>query len=223
MYNLFVDKKYNPYIYTAVVLLITLVFFPDTWKEKFDLFTGRTYQRMFIEHASMLENPISIAIKILVVSSIFMTPFIILYHFLKKRSEKSIKVPQEQQTKRIKNKEALVSLFGVVVLAFLLLIFIGFARKIGSSIDVKDEYKVCESSYGNHKLSMPEAMIIIEKSECVKYGKVSSESFCNENNATWWIYLDEYREVEHCNPACVVNLRNNMAHFDPGCDSGYSY
>jgi len=37
------------------------------------------------------------------------------------------------------------------------------------------------------------------------------------------IYLDEYKVVEGCNPACVIDMATLTASFNPGCSGGAVY
>lgn len=58
-----------------------------------------------------------------------------------------------------------------------------------------------ESAYGK-EMSLEEALIIAQDSDCVNEGTLKEDYFYNSNSRTWWIGLNVVKEG--CNPACVV-------------------
>ncbi len=71
----------------------------------------------------------------------------------------------------------------------------------------------------SHGMTLEEARMIAEDSECTEKGALTENSFYNENTKTWWIDLDmkEEFEKEYCNPACVINEEIKTAEINWRC------
>ncbi len=68
-------------------------------------------------------------------------------------------------------------------------------------------------------MTLEEAKIIAEDSECTEKGALTENSFYNENTRTWWIDLDMKEEfkLDYCSPACVVNEETRTAEINWRC------
>ena len=64
-------------------------------------------------------------------------------------------------------------------------------------------------------MSLTEAKLIAENSDCTAEGSLKDTYMCNEDTGTWWIDLDLQREG--CNPACVVNVETEEAEINWRC------
>ena len=64
-------------------------------------------------------------------------------------------------------------------------------------------------------MSIEEAIVIAQNSECTLEGPLTSNYFYNENSKTWWI--DMAVEKENCNPACVVDTQTKTAEINWRC------
>jgi hypothetical protein len=81
------------------------------------------------------------------------------------------------------------------------------------------EYYVNGECAGADKLTIEDALIIAENSECTEKGTLIETYFYNENSKTWWIDLkmkDEFKK-NGCNPACVVSEETKSAEINWRC------
>jgi len=70
-----------------------------------------------------------------------------------------------------------------------------------------------------NKLTIEQALIIAEDSECTAKGTLVETYFYNENSKTWWIDLnmkDEFKK-NGCSPACVVSEETKTAEINWRC------
>ncbi|RLF36047.1 MAG: hypothetical protein DRM99_03510 [Thermoplasmata archaeon] len=94
----------------------------------------------------------------------------------------------------------------------LLLILLGIFFVYGC-MSVQERY--CFYQGTNERMSLSEARIIAENSECMQEGPLKNTSMCNAITGTWWIDLDVQKE--NCNPACVVNILTKNATINWRC------
>jgi hypothetical protein len=65
------------------------------------------------------------------------------------------------------------------------------------------------------EISLEEARLIAQTSECTAEGSLTDEASYNENSMTWWLGLD--LEKQGCNPACVVDVKTLTAEINWRC------
>ena len=97
------------------------------------------------------------------------------------------------------------------------LIFLGILIIVGVIIILFDDSK--KPSINEETISIQEAILIAEKSECVEKGILIDNYFYNEVTKTWWINLDMKDEFKNelCNPACVIVEETKTAEINWRC------
>lgn len=91
---------------------------------------------------------------------------------------------------------------------------------IAGCLPVEPVTHICIKQGTNEKMSLEEAKIIAETSECVVQGPLKEEAMCNQYTGTWWIDIDIEKEM--CNPACVVNVLTKNASVNWRCTGAIS-
>jgi hypothetical protein len=68
-------------------------------------------------------------------------------------------------------------------------------------------------------LTLSQAKIIAQNSECVQKGTIGENGTYNQNSKTWWIDFTPNPQYAQnlCNPACVVSEASNTAEIDWRC------
>lgn len=64
-------------------------------------------------------------------------------------------------------------------------------------------------------MSLKEAKLIAQSSECIENGTLKGTYLCNEFTGTWWLDLDI--EKVGCNPACVIDIETKEAEINWRC------
>jgi len=64
------------------------------------------------------------------------------------------------------------------------------------------EFAPCPTETVEGEMTLEEAIMIAEASDCVTDGNLTDQTMYNNVTKTWWIDLDI--EQEGCNPACVI-------------------
>lgn len=78
---------------------------------------------------------------------------------------------------------------------------------------------ICCIPREGEKMTLEEAIEIVESGECTEKGQLTDKTFYNEDTDTWWIDLDMKEEFkkEYCNPACVVYEVTKTAEINWRC------
>lgn len=87
-----------------------------------------------------------------------------------------------------------------------------------------NNWEVTETSYVEGKpesdqMTLNEAKLIAEESECTEKGTLTNNSFYNNYTKTWWIDIDMKEEFkkDFCNPACVISEETKTAVINWRC------
>jgi len=75
----------------------------------------------------------------------------------------------------------------------------------------------CKNLVSEKTLDWDTAKKIALNSECLDYGTLGEEHWCNEITGTAWFTLNLYEPKEGCNPACVVNVDTRKAEINWMC------
>jgi hypothetical protein len=100
----------------------------------------------------------------------------------------------------------------IAIIVLVLIVAVGQFFFIERSPAAEDEM-----TYG--EMTLEEAVLIANDSECTEQGLLTENSFYNENSKTWWIDLDMKPEFVHegCNPACVIWEETGQAEINWRC------
>jgi hypothetical protein len=83
-----------------------------------------------------------------------------------------------------------------------------------AEVTVIDEV-TCVAEESGNAMSLEEAMMLAEESDCLTGGKLTGDSSCNSTTGTWWLDLDFNQEG--CDPACVVNVDTGESEINWRC------